>query len=265
MRGTTSVPVPLPTEDLTAAYRRAQHRLLLLDYDGTLVPFTERPVEAVPPLSLLAVLQKLAVPHAQRVALVSGRPRAEMERWFGGVNGLWLAAEHGALLREPAGGQWMSLGSARPTVWKAAVRPLLEEAVEVAPGSFVEEKEYSLVWHYRPANRETASARAGPLIGHLEERVAGTGLRVVPGQESVEVRPAAGGKGDVVGFMAASGPADFRLAVGDDLTDEDLFTRLDAADWTVHVGAGPSRARFRVEGPADVRDLLDALARAAGS
>jgi trehalose 6-phosphate synthase/phosphatase len=243
MSGASSVPRPLPTEDVAAAYRRAKNRLLLLDYDGTLVPFADRPEEAMPPLSLLAVLQRLAASPA-RVALVSGRPRAELQGWFDGVAGLWLAAEHGAVLREPAGGQWMPLGSARPTAWKAALRPVLEEAVAAAPGSFIEEKEYSLVWHYRPADPEAANAMAGPLIERLEDRL---------------------GKGDVVGFMAARGPADFRLAVGDDLTDEDLFARLDTAAWTVHVGAGPSLARFRVDGPAEVRDLLDVLARAAGS
>jgi trehalose 6-phosphate synthase/phosphatase len=260
MSGASSVPRPLPTEDVAAAYRLAKNRLLLLDYDGTLVPFADRPEEAVPPLSLLAVLQRLAASPA-RVALVSGRPRAELQGWFDGVAGLWLAAEHGAVLREPAGGEWMPLGSARPTAWKAALRPVLEEAVEGVPGSFIEEKEYSLVWHYRPADPEAANAMAGPLIERLEDRLAGMGLRTVPGQKSVEVRVADGGKGDVVGFMAARGPADFRLAVGDDLTDEDLFARLDTAAWTVHVGAGPSLARFRVDGPPEVRDLLDRLAR----
>lgn len=265
MRGAPSLPAPLRAEDVAGAYRRAKHRLLLLDYDGTLVPFADRPRDAVPPLSLLAILQKLALSRVDRVALVSGRPRAELQRWFHGVTGLWLAAEHGALLREPAGGQWIPLGAARPSGWKGALRPVLEEAVEEAPGSFIEEKEYSLVWHYRAADPETADAMVGPLIGRLEGRLAAAGLRVVPGQRSVEVRPATGGKGDVVGFMAAFGPADFRLAVGDDLTDEELFARLDAAAWTVHVGAGPSLARFRLEGPAEVRDLLDVLARAARS
>jgi trehalose 6-phosphate synthase/phosphatase len=121
------------------------------------------------------------------------------------------------------------------------------------------------VWHYRRADPEAASASVGALIGRLEERLAGTGLRAVPGQKSVEVRPAAGGKGDVVEFMAASGPADFRLAVGDDVTDEDLFARMDDAAWTVHVGAGPSLARFRLESPAEVGKLLYVLAGTAGS
>jgi trehalose-phosphatase len=79
------------------------------------------------------------------------------------------------------------------------------------------------------------------------------------------VRPATIDKGDVVKFLDDPGAADFRLAVGDDRTDEDLFRRLGPAGWTVHVGEGPSLARFRLGGPADVCDLLRHMVHAAGN
>ena len=45
---------------LARAFRSAHRRLVLLDYDGTLVPFADRPQDAAPSRPLLAILQRLA-------------------------------------------------------------------------------------------------------------------------------------------------------------------------------------------------------------
>jgi trehalose 6-phosphate synthase/phosphatase len=156
-------PKPLPTEALLAAYRSAPRRLLFLDYDGTLVPFASRPHEVVPSGGVVEILSRLSSRPCDRVVLISGRPQSDLERRFGGLPGLWLAAEHGAVFRRPGGAAWETLRPMLPVEWKGRVRPVLEHFVDRTPGSFVEEKEYSLVWHYRnvrPGVRRLARERA---------------------------------------------------------------------------------------------------------
>jgi trehalose 6-phosphate synthase/phosphatase len=82
----------------------------------------------------------------------------------------------------------------------------------------------------------------------------------------VEVRLVWANKGEMVSRVEAALPAvDFRLAVGDDRTDEDLFESLPPDAWTVHVGEGTSRARYCLANPREVVDVLDQLARSAPS
>jgi len=253
-------PRPLPVSEALASYQGARRRLLLLDYDGTLVPFASRPVEATPPPSLLDLLARLAAGPDRRAVVVSGRPRLQLETWFGGVAGLWLAGEHGVVLRDPALGEWTLLHASPPGDWKERVHPVLDHFVDRTPGSFVEEKEYSLVWHYRMSDPDFGEWLANELVGTLEDLLAETELRAVRGQKSVEVRLTWASKGAVVSRMEEVWPADFRLAVGDDRTDEDLFERLPPEAWTIHVGDGPSLARFRVKDPPAVRELLERMA-----
>ncbi|MFQ5946919.1 MAG: bifunctional alpha,alpha-trehalose-phosphate synthase (UDP-forming)/trehalose-phosphatase, partial [Anaerolineae bacterium] len=79
---------------LRAAYQDAQRRLLLLDYDGTLVPFAPRPEDASPDPVLLKDLHALASDGKNTVVIVSGRDQATLESWVGSV-GAALVAEHG--------------------------------------------------------------------------------------------------------------------------------------------------------------------------
>jgi trehalose 6-phosphate synthase/phosphatase len=108
-----------PAPDLQAmraAFAKAERRLLLLDYDGTLVDIKPRPQDAAPPARLLALLRDLAALPDTTVAIVSGRSQADIERWMGEIPGLGLAVEHGALLREPGSKQWEMLRGGR-TPW----------------------------------------------------------------------------------------------------------------------------------------------------
>jgi trehalose 6-phosphate synthase/phosphatase len=255
-------PERLPIPDVTAAFRRSRRGLVLLGYDGTLVPLASRPSQAVPPPDLAPLLLRLAGNGRHRVAIVSGRPRADLERWFGQTSELWLAAEHGALLRPPGAREWSVLRPLPPADWKTRVRPVLEHFTDRTPGSFIEEKEYSLVFHFRMADREFGDWLANELVANLEDLLTETELHAVRGRVSVEVKFAWASKGEVVRHLeAADGqPADFHLALGDDRTDEDLFAVMGPDAWTIHVGAGPSQARYQLGSPSDVQRLLAALA-----
>jgi trehalose 6-phosphate synthase/phosphatase len=250
-------PAALDISSMLSAYRDARRRLLLLDYDGTLVGYFDRPEDAAPPPELLRVLTSLVAVEKNSVMIVSGRRRAELEQWFGGLQGLWMAAEHGALLRQAGSVQWEPLRSDHSRRWLERVRPVLQHFVERTPGSFIEEKEFSLVWHYRLSESRFSDWLAQELVAMLEDMLAETELRAIRGRKIVEVRPGWLHKGAVAKrFVELCGPAEFQMAVGDDRTDEDLFEALETASWTVHVGTGRSRARFALPGPADMVAIL---------
>jgi trehalose 6-phosphate synthase/phosphatase len=257
----SGVPEPLPLGEATAAFRRCRHGVLVLAYDGTLVPLAARPSEAVPPDELVSLLVRLGDGGRHQVAIVSGRSRIDLERWFGSVEGLWLAAEHGAVLRSPAGSEWSAIRPSPPEHWKERVLPVLEHFVDRTPGSFIEAKEYSLVWHHTMSDPEFGEWLAKELVASLEELLAGTELTALRGHKSVEVKFIWASKGEIVRHLEAEGPApDFRLALGDEQTDEDLFAVMPSEAWTIRVGPGPSQARFRLGSPSEVRRLLEALA-----
>jgi trehalose 6-phosphate synthase/phosphatase len=246
----------LNVADVTAAYRNASQRELFLDYDGTLVGYADRPELAAPPPELPELLEKLARDPANRVMLISGRRRQDLLQWFGAIEQLWLAAEHGALVRPSHSSEWQPLRADFSNQWMQRVHPVLEHFVERTPGSFIEEKEYSLVWHHRMSDPKFGEWLAHELVAMLEQMLAETELRAIRGRKTVEVRPLWIHKGVVVDRLSHDGPpADFRFAVGDDRTDEDLFEALGDA-WTVRVGGGHTRARFLLPGPPQVRELL---------
>ncbi len=252
-----ALPAELPAGEAARAFGEAESRLLLLDYDGTLVGYAKRPQDAVPPEELIQLLGRIAQTPSTTAAVVSGRSRADLEGWFGDVRGLWLAAEHGAVIRPPGSSLWEYNHTGYSPEWKKEVYPFLEHYADRTPGSFVEEKEFSLVWHYRMSDPEFGEWLANELAHELEQMLADTPLRAVRGQKSVEVRLMWANKGEVMNRLAREcPPPDFLLAAGDDRTDEDLFARLPPAAWTIHVGENRSRARFRLPGPEQVCLLL---------
>jgi trehalose 6-phosphate synthase/phosphatase len=253
-------PAPDP-EALRAAFDKADRRLILLDYDGTLTEIQPRPQDATPTAATLGLLRDVVALPDTTVAIVSGRSREDVERWLGDVEGLGLAVEHGALMREPGTDHWEMLRGGMDLSWKDQVGPVLEQFAASAPGSFVERKSYALAWHYRLVDAEFGTWLANELVSTLENMLAGTELAVIHGNKVVEIRYAWANKGEVAAHLLGR----FRrkslvMAIGDDRTDEDLFTALPRSAWTIRVGSGSTTARFRLHDPRQVRRLLRDLA-----
>ncbi len=237
--------------------RAAPHLVLLLDYDGTLVPFAPRPELARPDAPLLALLAALAARADRTVHVVSGRPPDVLDRWLGALP-IGLHAEHGAWSRR-AGGPWIA-AVPLDAPWRGEVRALFLRAAGETPGALVEEKTAGLAWHHRLADPIEGARRARALAGQLAALLASTDAEVLAGAQVIEVRRRGIHKGLVVAPALASAPAGARaLAIGDDQTDEDLFAALPAGALAVHVGPGPSRADLRAPDVAAVRSLLGAL------
>jgi len=249
---------PPPAVDAVARrMREAERLLLLLDYDGTLVPFADVPDLATPDEPLLHLLGALAARPRTAVHVVSGRPRETVERWLGALP-IGLHAEHGFWSREP-GGEWTSLPTA-PTEWRSRVLPILEHVTARTPGSLVEEKTVSLAWHYRMADPEFGTFQANELRLHLTEMLSNMPVEILTGEKVIEIRPHGVSKAVIVARLVQQAhPDTLVVGFGDDRTDEELFTALPPGGIGIHVGPQPSRAPVRLAGVRDARRLLGSL------
>ena len=237
-------------------YLRSTSRLIFLDYDGTLVPFAATPEEAKPDAELLTLLTSLAQDSKNEVVIISGRNKEALGEFFEAIS-IGLVAEHGAWIRD-GGGKWTTTGDFN-TDWKAIVKPILERYKRRTPGALVEEKNFSLVWHYRRVDPELASVRVAELKETLYFLTANLKVEVAEGNKIVEVKNAGINKGRAAMNWIGRKQWDFILAVGDDLTDEDLFRELPEFAYSIKVGLAPSRAKFRFKSQREVRSLLESL------
>jgi trehalose 6-phosphate synthase/phosphatase len=182
-----------------------------------------------------------------------------LEEWFGQLP-VSLVAEHGVWLRSK-GTEWRML-RAITTDWKERVRPILQVYVDRLPGAVLEEKEFSLAWHYRRADPEQASLRAQELLDDLAGFTRNIDVQVLEGNKVLEVRNTGVSKGAAALEWLAGNPADFVLAVGDDRTDEDLFRALPASAYSVRVGLATTAARYYLGNHTAVRRMLRELSQA---
>ena len=239
------------------ALRAAPKRLLLLDYDGTLVPFAAMPELAFPDDELRTLLAGLAEDPGNRVHVISGRSRGSLDAWLGDLP-IGLHAEHGFWSRWP-GEAWASSLPAPPDAL-VEVDAIIAEVVRRTPGSFVERKGASLVWHYRMSEPILAARRLDELRRRIAQMLPDS-LELLDGNKVLEVRMRGADKRAVAQRICTrdGGPEVAILALGDDRTDEDMFGALPEHAITVRVGPGASRARHRIDGFDEARTLLRGL------
>lgn len=243
---------------IEAKFADARTRLILLDYDGTLVHFTEHPAAAAPSPKVRSLLKRLCASSENHIVVISGRRRENLEGWLDGLR-LTLVAEHGAWVRPPGTDGW------KPTVnldlrWKDRIRPILERFTQRVPGSAIEEKEASIAWHSRRVDVDVGARAARELLDALTHLTANLEIAVSVGKKVVEVRSSRVSKGTFFLANLADQSWDFILAIGDDWTDESLFTVLPPEAFTVRVGLSASTARYNLERPDDALRLLESLA-----
>ncbi|MFQ6036583.1 MAG: bifunctional alpha,alpha-trehalose-phosphate synthase (UDP-forming)/trehalose-phosphatase, partial [Sedimentisphaerales bacterium] len=245
-------------QKLISDYTKSNKRLFLLDYDGTLVGFRGRPEKAGPDPEIMRLLESLSNNPKNNVVIISGRPKAVLMKWLGNLN-MALVAEHGAWIKEKSK-DWQCIESLSSD-WKDAIRPILELYSDRTPGSLVEEKDFSLVWHYRRADPELASVRVQELRDALLNLTANLNVGVFEGSKILEIKNIGINKGRAAEFWLANYDWDFIMAAGDDYTDEEMFTVLPQTAYSIKVGVPPvaGKARFNVDTIYEIRLLLEEL------
>jgi trehalose 6-phosphate synthase/phosphatase len=242
-------------------YRDSQTRLFLLDYDGTLMGFTGKPHMAKPDKDLLCLIDILGEQSSNRIVIISGRDKETLGQWFA-ESPVSLIAEHGAWFRD-AGDAWLPADGMTGD-WKEAIRPILELFTDRTPGSMIEEKDYSLVWHFRRSDPDLAGLRLQEVRDAILNLTANENIRLSEGSKILDIRCAGVDKGTAAARLLTQYPADFILAAGDDYTDEDLFSVLPDKAYTIKVRQGLSQAKYYATSPDNVRGLLTALVQRTG-
>ncbi|MGI9542040.1 MAG: bifunctional alpha,alpha-trehalose-phosphate synthase (UDP-forming)/trehalose-phosphatase [Cyclobacteriaceae bacterium] len=238
------------------SFNKAQQKLLFLDYDGTLTPFNDEPQAAFPDKELLGLLNALTKIKDCRVVIISGRDRKTLQKWLGDLN-LDFIGEHGVWVKEQGGG-W-DTSAELSEEWKSRIKPVLELYVNRTPGSFIEEKNYSLVWHYRKVETGLGELRTRELSSHLKYLSSNMNLHVLEGDMVVEIKSSEVNKGRSASRWLEKYPADHVIAIGDDWTDEDTFKAMPPTALTIKVGSSNSAAQYNVLSHRDVRSFLKEL------
>ena len=239
---------------IVATYKEATHRILFLDYDGTLSWFKKNPEDARPDEELYGILRELCGEKKNTVVIISGRDKETLGRWFDGDWNIHFIAEHGVWLRQP-GGDWHMMEQI-DNAWKESVQPLLEYYVDQTPKSFIEHKNFSLVWHYRDADPDLGLQRAWELKDELRTLTSNLHLEVMDGDKVLEIKYAGINKGRAALRKMGDDPYDFIFAVGDDWTDEYTFDAMPGDAFTIKVGTKTTKASFYIESVDMVRELL---------
>ena len=242
-------------QHIVDAFHNAQRKAIVLDYDGTLVSFHENPEAATPDQNLVELLQSLCLQPNTDIAIISGRDQAFIEKWFGDLP-LRLVAEHGHYVR-PKEKKWTA-SSRGDKQWMDDIKPIFESFMDRTPGTFIEEKHNSLVWHYRKTDPELAAGRVVELKTVLSSLISDQ-LSMMDMDKALEVIDRQIDKGTAVAEMIGQHPYDFILCIGDDVTDENMFVALPDDAFTIKVGKKPTIASYSIAGVAKVKELLSAI------
>lgn len=234
-------------------YSNAKKRLLFLDYDGTLSGFQNEPQKAVPDNELYELLDALNADPDNQVYLISGRDKDTFAKWF--LHKKYnMIVEHGVWISQE--GEDFRLLENVKNDWMEKIRPVLESFVDRTPGSFIEEKNYSLAWHYRKTDPDFGNLRATQLSTVLTSLIGNDDLSVLNGNKVMEVKSSNVNKGRASMRMLGEDQYDFVFAIGDDWTDEFMFQELPESAITVKVGRHKTSAKYYVENTQRVRELL---------
>ncbi len=238
-------------------FKKAKKRLLFLDYDGTLAGFHVDPQKAGPDKELYQLLDALNTLDNTDLYLVSGRDKDTFTKWF--LHKKYnMIVEHGVWISQN-GKDFRMLENVKND-WMEKIRPVLESFVDRTPGSFIEEKTYSLAWHYRKTDPDFGNLRANELNTVLTSLIANDDLSVLNGNKVMEIKSSNVNKGRATVRVLGEDDYDFVFAIGDDWTDEFMFQELPESTVTVKVGRQKTSAQYYVDGIKYVRDLLKRFA-----
>jgi trehalose 6-phosphate synthase/phosphatase len=242
------------TDGLVKEYKAAQKRLLLLDYDGTLVKFHKMRNKALPTNQVLELIHELCRDASNHLVIISGRPMSFLEKIFTHKD-ITLVAEHGHFIKHAQSEAWVDK---HPTNndWMSHILPILQQFTDNTPGTLIEKKTNSLVWHYRKTDPELGVNKAEELKTVLSSMISNE-ISIMDGNKIIEVIPAGINKGIAAFDLFSSEAYDFVFVAGDDITDEDMFEKLQNSTHSIKIGHKQTAAKYTVGSSDKLIDILD--------
>lgn len=238
-------------------YKKAERRLIILDYDGTLVPYAPVYSDAKPPKALITLLKKLSDDFKNEVVILSGRDKDSLSRWIK-IPKIALVAEHGIWVK-PRNEYYFQPAKGLQNDWMQNVASIFQKFTERIPKSLIEKKHYSIAFHYRQSSNELVQQQLPDLLDELELAIQNTDLEILKGSKIIEIKNKSINKGSSARSWVSKKQYDFYMAIGDDLTDEHLFQALPHKAYTIKLGPEKSYAKYRIESVKGTLKLLHNL------
>lgn len=243
--------------EIVETYKKAKKKIIFLNYDGTLISYEKKPENARPDPKLQDVLQKLSDDNTH-IVLITGRDKETLEKWFKDKE-YTMISEHGIWIKEPRK-KWEILEDENfSNEWKEMVKPVIEFYVDRTPGTFFEEKEYSISWHYRKADPDLGNIRALELKEEIGNMIANLNLEIIEGHKVIDVKNIGFNTGKTAKKLIASDNYDFILALGSNNTVEETFNYLPESAITIKVGYKNTLANYNIDSYKQARKLLEGL------
>ncbi|KAI8369853.1 glycosyltransferase family 20-domain-containing protein [Choanephora cucurbitarum] len=213
---------------VSKAYQSSKKRLFCFDYDGALSMIRKVPGQRLPTPDIEEGIQMLCNDPQNEVWVISSRDEAILDRWFGHISGVGLAAEHGSFLRNRFSSRWINLLEHFDMNWKHDVVDIFTYYAERTTGSFIEHKRCSVTWHYQLADPEYGEFQSRECQNYLDNAILSKmPVEMIIGRKSLEVRPAITSKGEILKrILSTSSEVDFVMCFGNDKTDDNMFKIL---------------------------------------
>ena len=237
-------------------FKKSSKKVLFLDYDGTLVKFNNDPELAVPDKNLLKILKSINTKDKTELFIVSGRDQFFLDKWFGKLN-INLVAEHGNFIKYSDSSKWFSKNN-DDLEWKNDVSPIFESFTDNTPGTFIENKKNTLVWHYRKTDPELAKRRIMELKTVLSSLIS-ENISVIDGNKALEVTNLSINKGNIINELLSNENYDFIFCCGDDASDEYMFNALPENSISIKVGEKNTSAKYFVKNSDKIKSILSNL------
>tara|TARA_B100001093_G_scaffold126029_2_gene118564 strand:- start:398 stop:2611 length:2214 start_codon:yes stop_codon:yes gene_type:complete len=247
-------------EKLKNKYENSAKRLFLLDYDGTLVDFHHKPVAAIPKAKVLKTIEALSSNKKNTVVIISGRDSEFLEKWFGKLD-ITLYSEHGHFKKSPKE-NWIEKSQGNKS-WKENFLPIFQDFTDRTPGTFTEEKNNCLVWHYRKTDPELASDRVVEFKTIINSLISES-LVLIDGNKAIEITNSNVNKGSAVNELTENENFDFIFCAGDDVSDENMFLNLPEKSISVKVGKKTTKANYYIENPSEMIGLIKKITNVEG-
>jgi len=166
-----------------------------------------------------------------------------------------LIAEHGALIKR--NGEWENI-EPLDNDWMVKILPIIEFYMDRTPRSFIQQKEFSIVWNYKKVNKKLADIRSIELKNTLKNMALATNmnLNILQGPKFIEIKQAGINKVRAFSFLLDEKNWDFILTAGDDITDESLFEVLPNYSYSIKVGLTPTEAKWYIDSSEKLIRLL---------
>ncbi len=244
-------------DDVLKKIKHFENLLLVLDYDGTLLDFVDHPSKAILPRNKQEMLSKINVQPNVKLIINTGRTSSQMDEIIADKQ-IDIIADHG--LSHRVNTVWKHY----PTdtiYWKSKVRSFMQQVCRECPGSFIEEKSFSICWHYRPCEEKIGLHYAEKVHEFVNTELNPGNPRILKGKKVVEVIAAEANKGEIIRQTFPKESDTLYVGIGDDITDEDMFTALQEFEehLTIKVGPGNTSAEYRIDNWKNTWDILKKL------